>query len=380
MNLIPAKCPNCGALLNISGEGKADICNYCGTAFIVQEAINNFSTTYNVVNNIQAQNVIVKQEDPRYLDFLQTAKVELNEIKDYDYFQNTYSSVVQESKDHILKKYFDKPDMWYVVAYQQFYRTINSIDLFEDTEWVKSFQKAISLSNDNNQRTIWESEIRELDSRQQTEIQNRIKYKNELDNLISHPESLDGYYIYEYSFKINNEEYNNIRHLGFFGYFLSYNNELYFIYCYDYGNSITPCWIKDTSSLLNIIRMPKEDERSSVVSPYHSITLKSQCGFENIITHEITEKNEPFYFEPRRFHISVKLPGNVPLDKRKIYDGYINYTAANKKELGINLIKLFQGHCLKCGSIIQKKLFGGLSCSPGCDGLKLLGLKESSYQ
>ena len=45
MPLVQAKCTNCGANLEIDNTKDAAICPYCGTAFIVEKAINNYNTT-----------------------------------------------------------------------------------------------------------------------------------------------------------------------------------------------------------------------------------------------------------------------------------------------------------------------------------------------
>ncbi len=48
--LLPAKCPECGGLIEVNSEQKAANCKYCGSAFIVEEAVNNFNTYFNVTN------------------------------------------------------------------------------------------------------------------------------------------------------------------------------------------------------------------------------------------------------------------------------------------------------------------------------------------
>lgn len=50
MPLVNAKCTNCGSNLQVDNTKDAAICEFCGSAFIVEKAINN----YNIVNNIQA--------------------------------------------------------------------------------------------------------------------------------------------------------------------------------------------------------------------------------------------------------------------------------------------------------------------------------------
>ncbi len=50
MPLVSAKCTNCGANLSVDNTKEAAICEYCGFAFVVEKAINN----YNINNNIKA--------------------------------------------------------------------------------------------------------------------------------------------------------------------------------------------------------------------------------------------------------------------------------------------------------------------------------------
>ena len=66
MPLIPAKCTQCGGVMSLDEEKDAAICPYCGNAFIVQQAIQNFSTTYVVNNNIQADTVIMGGADKEF--------------------------------------------------------------------------------------------------------------------------------------------------------------------------------------------------------------------------------------------------------------------------------------------------------------------------
>lgn len=58
--LVSAKCTNCGANIEVDKEKEAGICSYCGSAFIVEKAINNFIT--NNVYNIN--NATLKIEKP----------------------------------------------------------------------------------------------------------------------------------------------------------------------------------------------------------------------------------------------------------------------------------------------------------------------------
>lgn len=50
MALVNAKCTNCGGALQVDDNKEAAVCPFCGSAFIVEKAVQNF----NIVNNISA--------------------------------------------------------------------------------------------------------------------------------------------------------------------------------------------------------------------------------------------------------------------------------------------------------------------------------------
>lgn len=57
MRLVAARCPQCGANIKVDEEKDAGICEYCGTAFITEKAINNYNTY--VTNNFAGANINV---------------------------------------------------------------------------------------------------------------------------------------------------------------------------------------------------------------------------------------------------------------------------------------------------------------------------------
>lgn len=63
MPLVKAQCTNCGAALEVDSSKDAAICPYCNTPYIVEKAINNYTT--NITNHIHAQtlNIINQKED-----------------------------------------------------------------------------------------------------------------------------------------------------------------------------------------------------------------------------------------------------------------------------------------------------------------------------
>ncbi|MBQ8803519.1 MAG: hypothetical protein IJZ53_07805 [Tyzzerella sp.] len=80
MSLIPAKCTNCGANINVDEYKDAGICEFCGCAFVTEKAINNYTTniTNNIVNNnnFNGANVTI-QDDDNVDGLLRLAKREL---------------------------------------------------------------------------------------------------------------------------------------------------------------------------------------------------------------------------------------------------------------------------------------------------------------
>lgn len=69
MPLIPAKCTQCGANIEVDSTHEAGICPHCGTAFITEKAVNNYYRQTNVTanisqtTNISAQTVHLHQDE-----------------------------------------------------------------------------------------------------------------------------------------------------------------------------------------------------------------------------------------------------------------------------------------------------------------------------
>ena len=59
MALIPAKCTQCGANIEVDDTHEAGICKYCGTAFITEKAINNYNTYITNNNNFAGATINV---------------------------------------------------------------------------------------------------------------------------------------------------------------------------------------------------------------------------------------------------------------------------------------------------------------------------------
>ena len=70
MPLVDAKCTNCGGTLQVDSAKEAAVCPFCGSAFIVEKAIQNFNITNNVVVNNNVQADVVNIYNSKKDDFL----------------------------------------------------------------------------------------------------------------------------------------------------------------------------------------------------------------------------------------------------------------------------------------------------------------------
>lgn len=57
INLVPAKCPNCGAQLKLDDNMKRAKCSFCKSTIIVDEAIEKFKTDSK--GNLKVSGIIV---------------------------------------------------------------------------------------------------------------------------------------------------------------------------------------------------------------------------------------------------------------------------------------------------------------------------------
>ena len=112
MAMIPAKCTNCGANIQVDKTKEAGICESCGTAFITEKAINNY--------NINLENVIINSDtvnishSTNLLDLSAIEKLLKNGLYDdakkrlevlIKDFPDNLTSLLQNLSDAIFPKY-----------------------------------------------------------------------------------------------------------------------------------------------------------------------------------------------------------------------------------------------------------------------------------
>lgn len=92
MPLVPAKCTQCGANITVDDSKDAAICDFCGTAFITEKAINNYHITNNVnisnatinVTGVSVENLILRAEQYEAQGNYEKAKEYYNRALDID--------------------------------------------------------------------------------------------------------------------------------------------------------------------------------------------------------------------------------------------------------------------------------------------------------
>lgn len=92
MPLVPAQCTQCGAIVKVDDTKDANICHYCGTAFVTEKAINNYHITNNMnisnatinVSGVSAENLLLRAEQFEGQGDYTKAKEYYNRVLDID--------------------------------------------------------------------------------------------------------------------------------------------------------------------------------------------------------------------------------------------------------------------------------------------------------
>ncbi len=104
MPMVPAKCTQCGGNLTVDSEKEAAICQYCGTPFIVEKAINNYNTT--VINNFDNATVnIIAGDKDNFLKLAKDALTSKNYKEAYDYANKVLELETSNSDAWLTKMY-----------------------------------------------------------------------------------------------------------------------------------------------------------------------------------------------------------------------------------------------------------------------------------
>lgn len=89
---VPAVCTQCGAHLEVDPSQEAAVCQYCGTPFIVQKAINEYNIQNARIEHVDTVNIQMKSTADSFFGFLgkqlserrQIAREERREARERD--------------------------------------------------------------------------------------------------------------------------------------------------------------------------------------------------------------------------------------------------------------------------------------------------------
>lgn len=103
MPLVPAKCTQCGANITVDDSKDAAICEFCGTAFVTEKAINNYHITNNVnisnatinIAGASVENLILRAEQFEAQGDYEKAKEYYNRALDIDATNQTVISKLE---------------------------------------------------------------------------------------------------------------------------------------------------------------------------------------------------------------------------------------------------------------------------------------------
>lgn len=110
MALVQAKCENCGASLEVDNALKAAICPHCGSAYVVQDAINNYNYVTNI-DNLHAD--VVNMVDESSSKARIAAADAYMKVKDYKKAEAEYTKAIEIAPQNYI-------GWWgYIKAYTQ---------------------------------------------------------------------------------------------------------------------------------------------------------------------------------------------------------------------------------------------------------------------
>jgi len=175
MPLVNAKCTNCGGTLTVDASKEAAICDFCGSPYIVEKAIQNYN--YYVTQNIKADNVNVTAKGEAEKErLLHNAETNMS-FKDYNKAFELYRQVSED--------YPDDYRGWYGMASIKTKR-FNNIDVDNNCyqETSSYMNKALVIVKDNKRESI-ESTWNDYNYRRQKLIEEKYNELNQYQSQLN---------------------------------------------------------------------------------------------------------------------------------------------------------------------------------------------------
>ena len=130
MPLVNAKCTNCGGNLKIDSNKDTAICEFCGTVFVVEKAINNFYSTNHNTIRADVVNIYETKESHKHDDLYQAARRAKN-INDFDAAKKFYKKILEKDpvswEAYFFAEYCDLPHPAWAPYFQRIRRLVDPI-------------------------------------------------------------------------------------------------------------------------------------------------------------------------------------------------------------------------------------------------------------
>ena len=167
MPLVPAICTQCGAQIEVDDTCEAGICKHCGTAFITEKAINNYTTniTNHIVNNnnFAGANVTIQSDAEDIEQLIKRAKA-FETLNEFGKALNVYRE--------ITSKYpMDYRGWLGIIISETKDMTEIGISDYTHKNMLQNFDKAIRVANLTEQENILKQKLKYED------IYNKLKLR-----------------------------------------------------------------------------------------------------------------------------------------------------------------------------------------------------------
>lgn len=141
MPFVPAKCPQCGANIEVDNTHDAGICKYCGTPFVTEKVIQNYNTYITNNNNFNGASINIQAGD--FQNFLNLANKSLDAREGEEALKYANKALELDSKS---------PEAWIAKML-----SMELIATFKDdkaNETIEYGKNAIVYASDDKKETI----------------------------------------------------------------------------------------------------------------------------------------------------------------------------------------------------------------------------------
>lgn len=278
MGLVAAVCTQCGAGIKVDNTKEAGICEYCGTAYVTEKIINQYSSY--VTNNYSGTNIFLGKENSIEKDY--RSANELLKLEDFERATQLFEKIVLEYPAD-CRGWWGLAKCKYKKLYYNTYCEVVELLPYVSFDKINNIVKAVDLlSNSDEYRKVTMCEILNDEVREEY-----LEYQNRLRESVIKSIKCDNFIIknlnrYGVEYRIDNWIY------GHYLYF--YNSKLYMLYV---SRLCTNCY--------------SEEHDHSDIS--HFIETEGICDtkYKEITLYEISEiDNKGKIYSKRKIFFSEK--------------------------------------------------------------------------